>query len=80
MGNIQPRVEFAWQDLVTRELSVIGSCASAGEYGGALEAIAAGGIRVKPLIGAVGGLSEGGKWFEKLYKGEEGLLKVILKP
>ena len=39
-----------------------------------------GSIKVEPLISAVANLEEGGEWFQRLYKNEEGLLKVILTP
>jgi threonine dehydrogenase-like Zn-dependent dehydrogenase len=42
--------------------------------------IARGAIDVNPLISAVGPLSEGTTWFQRLYQGEKGLLKVILVP
>jgi L-iditol 2-dehydrogenase len=80
VGNLAPRVDFPLQAVVTRELSVFGCCASAGEYPQALEEIAAGRIRVKPLISAVAPLSEGSDWFHRLHGGKEDLIKVILQP
>ncbi len=80
VGNLQAEVPFPLQAVVTRELSVFGSCASAGEYGDAVEAVATGAINVKPLISAVADLEDGAEWFDRLYKNEEGLMKVILKP
>lgn len=49
VGNLAPSVEFPLQAVVTRELSVFGSCAIAGEYPEALEAIEVGEIAVRPL-------------------------------
>ncbi|MEM7147456.1 MAG: zinc-binding dehydrogenase [Verrucomicrobiota bacterium] len=80
VGNIAATVEFPLQEVVTRELSAVGSCASAGEYERALELVASGEIKVEPLISAVAGLSEGGDWFGRLYSGKEGLMKVLLRP
>ncbi len=80
VGNLKAEVPFPLQAVVTRELSVFGSCASAGEYADAVAAVADGSIRVEPLISAVADLDDGGEWFQRLYKNEEGLLKVILKP
>ena len=80
VGNLAPQVEFSLQAVVTRELSVFGSCAIAGEYPEALEAIAAGEIAVRPLISALVPLAEGAGWFAKLAAGKEPLLKVILMP
>ena len=80
VGNLKAEVPFPLQAVVTRELSVYGSCASAGEYGDAVEAVASGAIQVEPLISATADLADGGEWFAKLHKNEEGLMKVILKP
>jgi len=80
IGNIAPKVEIALQAVVTRELSLLGTCASAGEYPQCLEWMVAGKIDVKPLISAVAPLDEGPKWFDRLYNREAGLMKVILKP
>ena len=80
VGNLKAEVPFPLQAVVTRELSIYGSCASAGEYADAVEAVANGSIKVEPLISAVANLNDGGEWFQRLYKNEEGLLKVILTP
>lgn len=80
VGNLKAEVPFPLQAVVTRELSIYGSCASAGEYADAVEAVANGSIKVEPLISAVASLNDGGEWFQRLYKNEEGLLKVILTP
>jgi L-iditol 2-dehydrogenase len=57
-----------------------GSCASAGEYSQAMELIASGKIKVKPLITAVAPLEEGPRWFSRLQAREPNLMKVILTP
>lgn len=80
VGNVSPRVDWPLQLVVTRELSIFGSCASALEYPQCLELIASGAVDVKPLISAVALLSDGATWFKRLYQAEPGLLKVILKP
>lgn len=80
IGNLKAEVSFPLQAVVTRELSVFGSCASAGEYGDAVEAVASGAINVKPLISAVAPLSEGGEWFHKLHDAGAGMMKVVLTP
>ncbi len=80
VGNIAARVEMPLQMIVTRELSLFGSCASAGEYTACLDMMARGAITVEPLLSAVAPLSEGAGWFDRLYKREAGLLKVILVP
>lgn len=80
VGNLKAEVPFPLQAVVTRELSVFGSCASAGEYQEAVEAVADGSIKVEPLISGVGALKDGNDWFHRLHKNDEGLMKVILQP
>ena len=79
VGNIEPVSEFSLQKIVTREISLFGSCASAGEYTDALEGIADGSIQVKPLISKIAHLKDGNEWFQKLHAGED-CFKVILTP
>jgi L-iditol 2-dehydrogenase len=80
IGNVTPRVELDLQAIVTRELSVFGSCASCGEYQEALALLAKGAVKLDGLISAVAPLEEGPSWFERLYAREPGLMKVILQP
>ena len=80
IGNLAQNIAFPLQSVVTREISLFGSCASAGEYPRALEEIAAGRIRVEPLMSAVRPLAEGADWFRRLYEAKEDLIKVILRP
>ena len=80
VGNIAPEVTLPLQKVVTRQNRLQGSCASAGEYPKAIELMATGAIRVKPLISAVAPLSEGPRWFERLYAREPNLMKVVLTP
>jgi L-iditol 2-dehydrogenase len=80
VGNLAPEIEFPLQAVVTRQLRVQGSCASSGEYPACIELMAKDAIRVDPLISAVAPLAEGPAWFERLYRREPGLMKVILKP
>jgi len=80
VGNLAPKVELPLQAVVTRELTLGGSCASSGEYAGCLEMIARGMIDVDCLRSAVAPLAEGANWFSRLYRGESGLMKVILQP
>jgi len=80
IGNLAPRVEVPLQAIVTRELTLHGSCASAGEYPRCIELMASGAIDVGPLISATVPLSEGAMWFDKLYNREPGLMKVLLQP
>ncbi len=80
VGNLAPEVPFPLQAVVTRELTLYGSCASAGEYSRAIDLVAGGAIRVAPLISAIAPLADGPQWFERLYAREPGLMKVILQP
>ncbi|MGQ9575632.1 MAG: galactitol-1-phosphate 5-dehydrogenase [Thermoguttaceae bacterium] len=80
VGNLAPTVELPLQAVVTRELTLSGSCASCGEYPACLEMLARGTIDADPLISAVAPLDEGPAWFARLYQKEESLLKVILEP
>jgi len=80
VGNITPEVTLPLQKVVSRQIRLQGSCASAGEYPQAIELIANGKIKVKPLITAVASLEEGPRWFERLHAREPNLMKVILTP
>ena len=80
VGNTHPQVQFPLQAVVTREISLLGSCASAGEYPVCLDLMARGKLDVQPLITAAAPLEEGPAWFDRLYAREPGLMKVILKP
>jgi L-iditol 2-dehydrogenase len=80
VGNISPEVTLPLQKVVSRQIRLQGSCASAGEYPRAIELLASGAIQVKPLITAVAPLEEGPRWFERLHAGEPNLMKVILAP
>ena len=80
VGNLKPTVDFPLQSVVTRQISLYGSCASAGEYPECLDLIASGKVDVDSFISAVAPLEEGADWFNRLYAGEAGLMKVILKP
>jgi len=80
IGNLSSNVELPLQSIVTREISVNGSCASRGEYPAAIELIARKSIDVDSLISATASLSEGADWFRRLYEKEKGLIKVVLMP
>ena len=80
VGNLQASVPFPLQDVVTRQITLHGSCACAGEYPEAIELIESGAIRVEPLLSAVAPLKDGADWFARLAKNDEGLMKVVLVP
>jgi L-iditol 2-dehydrogenase len=80
IGNISPEVKIPLQVVVSRQIRLQGSCASAGEYPQAMELMASGKIKVQPLITAVAPLSDGPEWFARLHAGEPNLMKVVLDP
>jgi L-iditol 2-dehydrogenase len=80
IGNLSPRVELPLQEVVSRELSLLGSCASSGEYPRCIELMARGAVDVTSLISATAPLDDGPAWFDRLHRGERGLMKVILQP
>jgi L-iditol 2-dehydrogenase len=80
VGNIKPAVEVPLQSVVSRQIRLQGSCASNGEYPAAIALMGSGAIRVEPLISAVAPLVDGAAWFDRLYRHEPGLMKVILEP
>jgi L-iditol 2-dehydrogenase len=80
VGNLSPAVEMPLQAVVTRQLRLQGSCSIAGENPAALAMIEKGTVNVDAMRSAVAPLAEGASWFDRLYRKERGLLKVILKP
>jgi (R,R)-butanediol dehydrogenase/meso-butanediol dehydrogenase/diacetyl reductase/L-iditol 2-dehydrogenase len=80
IGNVSPKIELPLQSVVTRQISLFGSCAIAGEYPIVLDLMARKKIHVESLISKKAPLSEGQIWFDKLYNREENLLKVVLIP
>jgi L-iditol 2-dehydrogenase len=80
IGNITPEVTLPLQKVVTRQIRLQGTAASAGEYPQAIELMTSGKIRVKSLITAVAPLADGPQWFERLYAREPNLMKVVLEP
>jgi L-iditol 2-dehydrogenase len=80
VGNVKASVDFPLQWVVTRQLSLYGTCASSLEYEDCLDLISSGCVDVDSFISAVAPLSEGPDWFRRLYAGEPGLMKVILQP
>jgi L-iditol 2-dehydrogenase len=80
VGNIAAKVELPLQAVVTRQIRLQGSAASAGEYPRAIELLASRQIDVAPLISSIAPLSEGASLFDRLYAREPGLMKVVLTP
>jgi L-iditol 2-dehydrogenase len=80
VGNITPDVNLPLQKVVTRQIRLQGSCASAGEYPQAIALLTSGAIKVKPLITAIAPLEDGPLWFARLHSREPNLMKVVLTP
>jgi L-iditol 2-dehydrogenase len=80
VGNITPQVALPLQKVVSRQIRLQGSCASAGEYPKAIELVSNGTIRVTPLITAIAPLSDGAQWFERLHSREPNLMKIVIDP
>lgn len=80
IGNVTPKVSFPLQEVISKELTVKGSAAIAGEYRAVLDLMAQGRIQTKPLISRTAPLSEGQAMFDALHKGDPSLMKIVLYP
>ncbi|MGH9623465.1 MAG: galactitol-1-phosphate 5-dehydrogenase [Bryobacteraceae bacterium] len=80
IGNVVSKAEMPLQAVVSRQIRLQGSAASAGEYPKAIDMLARGAVNVKPLISMIAPLAEGPQWFERLHAREANLMKVILTP
>lgn len=80
VGNLAKEVTLPLQKVVTQQLRLQGSCAICGEYPAVLDIIQRGQLNVDAILSATAPLSEGAAWFERLYKKEPGLMKVLLLP
>ncbi len=80
IGNIAPKIELPLQAVVTRQIRLQGSCASSGEYPACIELLSSGAIRVDTMISARTRLEEAASWFDRLYRHEPNLMKVIVQP
>ena len=80
VGNLSPNVELPLQSVVTRELNLLGTCGCNGEYPECISLMEQGRINVEPLISQKIALSDAPSWFERLYEGEAGLMKVVVQP
>jgi L-iditol 2-dehydrogenase len=80
IGNFSANIELPLQLVVTRQIRLQGSCASAGEYPQCIELMASGAIKVDSLISACTPLEDAAAWFDRLYRHEPNLMKVIVQP
>ena len=80
IGNFSGQIDLPLQQVVTRQIRLQGSCASAGEYPKCIELMASRQIRVDDLISAYAPLEDAANWFDRLYRHEPNLMKVIVRP
>ena len=80
VGNLSPKVDLPLQEVVSREISVFGSCASSGEIPECIDLVARGVVDVDPIISLKAPLDEGPELFARLYRGDKTLMKVIIQP
>jgi L-iditol 2-dehydrogenase len=80
IGNVVPTVEIPLQVVVSRQIRLQGTAASAGEYPECIDMLASGRVNLKPLISMVAPLEDGPGWFDRLHAREANLMKVILTP
>jgi L-iditol 2-dehydrogenase len=80
VGNVSPTIELPLQSVVTRQIRLQGSCASAGCYPEAIRLAADGNVDLGAFVSAVAPLAEGPGWFDRLHRREPGLVKVVLEP
>jgi L-iditol 2-dehydrogenase len=80
IGNVTPNIDLPLQQVVTRQIRLQGSCASSGEYPACIELLSSGAIRVDTMISARTPLEEAAGWFDRLYRHEPHLMKVIVQP
>lgn len=80
VGNVSPTVELPLQSVVTREISLRGTCGCNGEYPQCIDLMNRGIIDVSPLITAKISLDDGPDWFQRLYAGDPEHMKVVIQP
>jgi len=80
VGNVSPVIELPLQSVVTREISLHGTCGCNGEYPQCIDLMNRGIINVKPLITAQIPLSDGPQWFGRLHAGDADQMKVVVRP
>jgi L-iditol 2-dehydrogenase len=80
IGNFSADIDLPLQQVVTRQIRLQGSCASAGEYPKCIELMSRGDIKVDSLISACTPLEGAASWFDRLYRHEPNLMKVIVQP
>ena len=80
VGNVAPTIELPLQSVVTREISLHGTCGCNGEYPECIDLMNRGAINVAPLITSKISLADSPKWFERLHSGDPDQMKVVVCP
>jgi L-iditol 2-dehydrogenase len=80
VGNLSPTAELPLQAVVTREVSLLGSYVSRGEWPTCLDLLARRVVETARMVSAVAPLAEGAAWFRRLQAREAQLVKVVLSP
>jgi len=80
VGNMSPEVKIPLQVVVQRELSIYGSCGSQLDYPESIDLIASGKVKVDPMITARISLEQTKEYFDRLYRQDPELMKVIVCP
>lgn len=80
VGNVSPTIQLPLQSVVTREISLQGTCGCNGEYPQCIDLMRSGAINVAPLITAQITLNDGPEWFKRLHAGDPDQMKVVVRP
>lgn len=80
IGNLAAKVDLPLQEIVIGELTLRGTTNASTEWDACLQMLSSGAVNVDALISAVAPLGEGPQWFDRLRRGEAGLMKVVLQP
>ena len=80
VGNLTSEVAIPVQEVISNEVSLVGTYASGGTYGRCVDLVAGGRIDVLPLVSETLPLADGAAAFARLHAGDEDLLKVVLEP
>lgn len=80
VGNVSPTIELPLQSVVTREITLRGTCGCNGEYPACIAMLESGAIKVAPLITQQIPLADGPAWFKRLHDGDPDQMKVVVRP
>lgn len=78
LGNVSKTIDFPIQKIVVNELNIVSSYACASEYNNSLQLMGLDKVDVKDIISEVVPIERGQELFQRLLKGEKGLIKVVL--